>query len=119
MRYWPNPAHKQQTTEAGPPQWRPSKEPCPQDLTPAERTQLLDESIPQNPGDAHSRRYNVRRSGKGLEVYDAKWHADVEGEPEFHAHPAGYVPTRVLRALRDAGTITGSEYRRLVKQFGQ
>jgi hypothetical protein len=41
MRYWPNPAHKQETTEAGPPQWRPGKEPCPREMTVAERDELL------------------------------------------------------------------------------
>ena len=29
MRYWPNPAHKRETTEAGPPAWSPDKDPCP------------------------------------------------------------------------------------------
>ena len=31
MYYYPNPAHKTETTEAGPPRWRPDKEPCPND----------------------------------------------------------------------------------------
>ena len=33
MRYFPNPAHKRETTEAGPPRWRPDKEPCPAERT--------------------------------------------------------------------------------------
>ena len=40
-------------------------------------------------------------------------------QPEFHAHPAGYVPACVLRALRDSGVLTLPEYKKLVRQFGQ
>lgn len=118
MRYWPNPAHKRQTTEAGPPAWRPGKEPCPDDLRIGERQQLLETAIASDPDDAHSRRYNVRRAAAGLEVFEAKWTQDVAGEPEFHGHPASYVPARVLRHLQDDGRITESEYRRLIRSFG-
>jgi hypothetical protein len=118
MRYWPNPAHKRQTTEAGPPQWRPDKEPCPDDLTVRERRVLLETAVPLDPIDPRSRRFNARRGPQGLELYDAKWTRDVEGEPEFHGHPATYVPTAVLRALRDRGMITDAEYRRLIRDFG-
>ena len=44
MYYYLNPAHKTETTEAGPPRWRPDKEPCPR-MTPRERTTLLQESV--------------------------------------------------------------------------
>jgi hypothetical protein len=37
MRYWPNPAHKAETTEAGPPLWTPDKDLCPTGMTVAER----------------------------------------------------------------------------------
>ena len=118
MRYWPNPAHKRQTTEAGPPAWWPDKDPCPDDLQVSERQQLLEHAIAGDPTDPHSRRYNVRRGRAGLEVFEAKWTQDTEGEPEFHGHPASYVPARVLRALRDDGRLTQPEYRRLIRSFG-
>jgi hypothetical protein len=118
MRYWPNPAHKRGTTEAGPPRWWPDKEPCPDDLTIDERNDLLATSLALDPADAHSRRFNVRRCVRGLELYEAKWTRDVDGEPEFHGHPTSFVPARVLRGLRDCGRITASEYRKLVKRFG-
>lgn len=118
MRYWPNPAHKRGTTEAGPPRWRPDKEPCPDDLTIDERNDLLATAVPLDPADPRSRRFNVRRCARGLELYEAKWTRDVDGEAEFHGHPTSYVPARVLRGLRDCGRITTSEYRRLVKRFG-
>ncbi len=118
MRYWPNPAHKRQTTEAGPPRWRPDKEPCPDDMTRDERSQLLDSAVPVDPSDPRSRRFNVRRGVDGLELYDAKWTQDVAGEPEFHGHPASFVPAKVLRVLRDKGQITPAEYRKLARRFG-
>jgi hypothetical protein len=118
MRYWPNPAHKRQTTEAGPPLWRPNKEPCPDDMTVQERRELLSSSIPNDPGDPHSRRYNVRRTSRGIELYEAKWTRDVNGVPEFHGHPASYVPARVLRTFLADGKITSPEYNRLRKDFG-
>ena len=49
MRYFANPAHKKETTEAGPPRWRPDKEPCPEGMTLRERTELLRESIAETP----------------------------------------------------------------------
>ncbi len=41
MPQFANPAHKVETTEAGPPAWRPDKTPCPKGMTLAERTQPL------------------------------------------------------------------------------
>jgi len=117
MRYWPNPAHKRETTEAGPPGWRPSKEPCPDDLTVEEREELLRNSVPGGSG-ARSRRYTLRRANTGLQFYEAKWHTDVDDEPEFHGHPTTRVPNRVLRVFRDEGRITQAEYRRHVRELG-
>jgi len=90
-----------------------------EEITPAERDELLRNAIATDEANPRSRRYAVRRSSAGLEVYDAKCHGDYEGEPEFHAHPAGYVPASVLRALRDSGVLTLPEYKKLVRQFGQ
>lgn len=117
MRYWPNPVHKRETTEAGPAKWRPAKAPCP-DMTVEERTRLLTDSVPVDPSDPSSRRFNVRRTDTGLEVYDAKCHRVVDGVAEFHGHPATYVPAKVLRDLRDLGRLTEPEYKRLIKDFG-
>ena len=118
VRYWPNPAHKKETTEAGPPRWYPAKTPCPNDLTLRERHELLLASVPENPGDPQSRRYNIRRQVHGLEVFEAKFTREVDGDVEFHGYPCLSVPTRVLRIFRDDGRITGAEYRRMVKTFG-
>jgi hypothetical protein len=118
MRYWPNPAHKRETTVAGPPAWRPDKEPCPDDLSVDERDELLEASIPRDPEDPASRRWVARRGPNGLELYDVKCSGEVAGEPEFHGHPASFVPAVVLRQLRDAGQITAVEYRQLTKTLG-
>jgi hypothetical protein len=103
MRYWPNPAHKRETTEAGPPRWRPDKEPCPDDMTVPERNQLLETAVPSDPADPRSRRFNIRRGPRGPELYEAKWTQDVRGEPEFHGHPATYVPTTVAAKVPGRG----------------
>src|SRR2546430_1085900 len=118
MHYWPNPAHKRETTEAGPPRWRPDKEPCPSGMTVAERDQLLQDAVPIDASDAASRRFAVRRSLRALELYDIKRTGDVNGEPEFHGHPATFVPAKVLRTFRDLGRISQAEYRQLIKDFG-
>ena len=118
VRYWPNPVHKRGTTEAGPPAWRPSKEPCPDHLRVEEREALLVAAVSSDPDDSRSRRYKVRREGGRLELFEAKWHRDVDGDPEFHGHPTTRVPSRVLRALRDSGRLSPAEYRRLVKELG-
>ncbi len=113
VRYWPNPAHKRETTEAGPPAWRPDKEPCPDDLTVGDRNELLAGAIPADPASPHSRRYNVRRTITGLEVFEAKFTEETNGIAVFHGHPASYVPAAVLRQFREV-----AEYKRLVKAFG-
>lgn len=118
MRYWPNPAHKQETTEAGPPQWRPGKEPCPREMTVAERDELLECSVPLDAEDAGSRRFALRRTTRRLEFYDVKHTGIVESEHEFHGHPATWVPTQVLRIFRDRGDLTAAEYRKCAQGFG-
>lgn len=118
MRYWPNPAHKKETSEAGPPRWWPDKEPCPDDLSVRERNELLASSVAVNPSNPRSRRFAIRRGRDGLEVFDAKWTRDVNDEPEFHGHPATFVPARVLREFRNRDLVTAAEFRKLVKNFG-
>lgn len=116
VRYWPNPAHKRSTTEAGVGAWRPAKEPCPA-MTIEERDALLQASLPEDGANPRSRRYAFRRTEGGLEFFEARWTRDADGEPEFHGYPTRHVPVRVLRALVHAGAITRSEYERLRKDL--
>ena len=118
MRYFANPAHKIETTEAGPPRWRPDKAPCPEGMTLRERRELLRESIAENPGSSTSRRYAVRRTDSGLEFFPAQATQVVDDEVEFHGYPTRYVPGKVLRQFRNQGKISQSEYRNLVKRLG-
>ena len=119
MRYFPNRAHKRETTEAGPPRWRPDKEPCPAEMTPRERTDLLCGSIPEYPDSPTSRRFAVRRGERGLEFFAAQATRTTEdGEVEYHGYPTNQVPGKVLRRLRDRGDITRAEYLRLVRELG-
>ena len=118
MRYFPNPAHKVETTEAGPPRWRPDKTPCPEGMTIQERTQLLRDSIAENPDSPTTRRFAVRRSDSGLEFFAAQMTRIVNGETEYHGYPTFYVPVKILRQFRDNGIITRSEYRMSVKRLG-
>ncbi len=116
MRYWPNPAHKSETTESGPPKWNPDKDACPSDMTVAERNGLFQGSMPVDDSDPTSRRFALRRTDEGtVEFYDVKLTQIVDGEPEFHGHPASRVDRRVLRRMRDEGLITAAEYNRLRK----
>lgn len=117
VKYWPNPAHKVETTEAGPPEWHPGKDPCPPDMTVDERTALLDCSIACDPDDPIARRWTMRRSQDGLEFFDIKWTGGLDGENIFHGHPASYVPAVILRTFRDLGHISQAEYRQLIKSF--
>jgi hypothetical protein len=118
MRYWPNPAHKVETTEAGPPVWTPDKDRCPSGMTVQERRALFDASVPLNADDPHSRRFAVRRTEHGLELYDVKWtEDDATGEPVFHGHPASRVPRLVLKKWRDEGVVSAAEYRRLSREL--
>ena len=119
MRYWPNPAHQLETTEAGPPRWRPNKEPCPPGMTPRQRAALLRDSTPEQADPPDSRRFAVRRGESGLEFFAAQATRTTEsGEVEYHGYPTRRVPGRVPRRFRDRGDITGPEYRRLVKRLG-
>ena len=123
MRYWPNPAHKRETTEAGPPAWRPRKSPCPQ-MTREERTALLAGSVPADPADPASRRYAVRHYEGRIELFEAQCGGVRDGEPEFHGYPwyhAEYrpnprpVPYSVLVALRDRGDLTEQEFQKALR----
>jgi len=116
MRYWPNPAHKKETSEAGPPRWRPKKTLCPR-MEPDERERLLQEAVPENPGVVGSSRYALRLGEGGYEWFVALLTRMVDGEPEYHGFPCAHVPYRVLRAFRDAGRITDAEYRRFIKEL--
>jgi hypothetical protein len=113
VRYWPNPVHKRRISETGPGRWRPDKTPCPDDLTVAERNELFLTSVPGDPADPCSKRYNLRRTTDGLELFEAQCAA--EGEVVVcHGYPTNYIPAKILRVFRDAGTITDVEYKRLV-----
>ena len=119
VRYVPNPAHKQETTEAGPPRWGPDKEPCPPEMTPRERAALLRDSVPEHPDAPASRRFAVRRGRSGLEFFAAQATQTTEGgEVEYHGYPTHRVPGKVLRRFRDRSDITTAEYRQLVKRLG-
>ena len=118
MRYFANRAHKVETTEAGPPGWRPDKQPCPEGMTLRERTELLRDSVAVNPDSSASRRFSVRRTESGLEFFTAQMTQVVNGEVEYHGYPTRYVPGIILRQFRDQGEISHSEYRRLVKRLG-
>jgi hypothetical protein len=117
MRYWPNPAHKSDTTEAGPPVWSPDKEKCPRGMTIDERDDLLVKSIPIDDADPTSRRFVARRTERGLEIYDIKFTRMVGDDAEFHGHPATRIDRRVLRKMRDAQIITHAEFRRLLREL--
>ena len=117
MRYAPNPAHKSETTEAGPPRWRPNKALCPR-MSVDERARLLAASIAENPRDPRSVRYTFRRGAGAVEFFAARWTREVDGEQEFHGYPTSHVPGSVLKKLRDRGDITEPEYNRLRKDLG-
>jgi hypothetical protein len=116
VHYWPNPAHKTETTEAGPPVWHPDKAKCPRGMTVEERSALLAASVPVDATDPRSRRFAVRRTA-ALEIFDIKYGRDVDGVPEFHGHPASRIDRIALKRLRDTGRITSAEYRRLCREL--
>lgn len=118
MRYFANPAHKLEITEAGPPRWRPDKTPCPEGMTLRERRKLLQDSVAENPDALASRRFAVRRTESGLEFFAAQVTQVENGEIEYHGYPTHWVPGRILRRFRDQGKISDAEYRRLVKRLG-
>ena len=119
MRYCPNPAHKLETTVAGPPRWSPDKEPCPPGMTPRQRAALLRDSLPERPDSPDSRRFALRRGESGLEFFAAQATRTTEsGEVVYHGYPTNRVPGKVLRRFRDRGDVTSAEYRRLVRRLG-
>jgi hypothetical protein len=101
-------------TEVGRGRWRPNKTPCPDDLTVAERNELFLGSVADDPDDPCAKRYNVRRTEHGLELYEAQCQRAGDDDIECHGYPTSHIPVKVLRVLRDAGRITGAEYERLV-----
>lgn len=114
MRYWPNPAHKTATSEAGPPRWRPGKSKCPQ-MGISEREALFAGSIPEDPERPDSTRYAFRMSQDGFEWFAARLTRMDAGEPEFHGYPCNHVPIRVLRRFRDLGRLTEAQFEQVRK----
>ena len=112
MRYLANPAHKTETTEAGPPLWRPDKEPCPEGMTLRERTTLLRESIAENPDAPHSRRFAVCRTESGLHFFAAQVTQIVNGEADHHHDALRRVSGRMPRRFRDQVLIPSAVPRR-------
>lgn len=116
MRYAPNVVHKREWTEAGLPLPRSDKTPCPSDITGVECDDLLQSSVSEEQSDPRARRYALRRSERGAELFAAQLHSPVGQEPmEFHGYPVPTAPARVLRQLRDRGDLLPSEYRRLIR----
>ena len=91
MRYFANPAHKVETTEAGPPAWSPDKTPCPKGMTLRERTELLRNSIAEDPASPASRRFTVRRTGSGLEFFAIQTTQVVNGEIDGQLREFGVI----------------------------
>lgn len=97
------------------------KEACPEEMTIEEREYLLANSYSEDDDPLNPKRYAVRRRDGRLEWYRTLLtvrHPD--GSIEVHGHPfePGYpkVPTKVLRRMRDAGCITASEYKQMVRK---
>ncbi len=86
-------------------------------MTVEERVALLEASVAIEEGNPRSRRFALRRSERGLEVFDIKHTRDVAGEPEFHGHPASRVDATVLKRWRNGGLITDAEYNRLRREL--
>lgn len=118
MRYKPNPAHKRETTEAGPPRWRPGKALCPSSMTAAARNELLQSSVPENRDNPASTRFAVRRGSSGLEFFVARATLIARnGEVEYHGYPAKCVPGNVLKLFFERGDINKAEYRKHLKRL--
>ena len=116
--YVPNPVHKREWTEVGPPAPRSDKTPCPSEITAIECRALLANSIAELPSDPRSRRYVVRRSDLGAELFAAQAHSPAGQEPvEFHGYPVPAAPARILRQLRDRGDLLQPEYRRFIRSL--
>jgi hypothetical protein len=118
FRYEPSPAHKDRTTEIGPPRWIPFKEKCPPGMTVEEREELLLHSFPKDGQPRTARRYAIRRTSAGPEFYESKLtRIDSDGTIIVHGHPTNRVPPNVLRRMRDEGLITQSEYERFRREL--
>lgn len=114
--YAPNPVHKREWTEVGPPAPRSDKSPCPTEITAVECRALLQESIPEDPNDPRSRRFAVRRSDDGAELFAGQAHSPTGRKPiEFHGYPVPTAPAMILRQLRDRGDLLQQEYRRFIR----
>jgi hypothetical protein len=87
-------------------------------MTVTERRHLLLTSVPKDPENPRSRRYNIRRSLDGIACFEAKFTRDVGADVEFHGYPCSSVPIKVLRVFRDEGRITDAEYRGLARSLG-
>jgi hypothetical protein len=87
-------------------------------MTIEERDALLAASIAVDPADTRSRRYALRRTVAGIELFDVKHTGTVGGEEEFHGHPASWVPARILRRFRDSGDLSQAEYQVLARTMG-
>ena len=75
--------------------------------------------MPEHADSPSSRRFAVRRGGRGLEFFAAQATRTAEaGEVEYHGYPTHRIPGKVLREFRDRGDITVPEYRQLVKRLG-
>ncbi|MEM9558453.1 MAG: SHOCT domain-containing protein [Acidobacteriota bacterium] len=112
--YEPSPQHKWGTTEAGPPKWNPDKERCPRDLGLEERDALLAASVSKTDDRLDPRRWALRRTERGVEIYESKLTiVKPDGTIVVHGHPTRRMPPKILRAMRDQGLITSAEYQRL------
>jgi hypothetical protein len=87
-------------------------------MTIDERNGLFEASLPIDPDDSRSRRYALRRSVSGVEFFDIEHTGTIEGDEEFHGHPASWVPARILRRFLDSGTLSRAEYEALVRTMG-
>jgi hypothetical protein len=83
----------------------------------AERKQLLEESVAEDPERAGSTRYALRVGPTGIEWFAARLTRMVDGEPEFHGYPCSHVKPAVLRQFKIAGRITEAEYRRFLREL--
>jgi hypothetical protein len=86
-------------------------------MTVEERDEIFAASVPVDETNPCSRRFAVRRTSSGLEIFDIKYGRDTGGVPEFHGHPASRIDRGALRRLRDAGQINDAEYNRLRKEL--
>jgi hypothetical protein len=87
-------------------------------MTIAERNQLLEDSLPEDPDKLTSRRFALRRGSEGLEWFEGRLTRCEEDEAEFHGYPTGNVPAKVLRRFREQGKLSEAEYRKMIRELG-